>query len=41
MNARVLNVTLSLGGKLFAKVGGMLVFDVLDHRIPARRCKPP
>ena len=40
MDAGILNVTLSLCGKLFAEVGGVLIFDVLDHRIPARQRKP-
>lgn len=35
MDTGVLDVTFSLGGKFFAQVGGMLIFDVLDNRVPA------
>lgn len=35
VNARVLEVTLTLGGKLLAEVGAVLVFDVLDNGVPA------
>lgn len=35
MNAGILNVALTLGGKFLAKVGGMLILDVLDDGVPA------
>lgn len=35
MDSCVLDVSFSLSGKLFAQVCGVLVFDVLDDRIPA------
>lgn len=35
VDAGVLNVTLTLGGKLLAEVGAVLVLDVLDDWIPA------
>lgn len=38
MDTGVLDVTFSLGGKFFSEVGGMLIFDVLDNRVPAIQC---
>jgi hypothetical protein len=35
VDASVLDVPLSLGGELLSQVGGVLIFDVLDDRIPA------
>lgn len=35
MDTGVLDVTFSLGGKFFPQVCGMLIFDVLDNRVPA------
>ncbi len=35
MNTGILDISLSLGGKLLSQVCRMLVFDVLDDRIPA------
>jgi hypothetical protein len=35
VNARVLNVSVTHGSQLFAKVSRVLVFDVFDDRIPA------
>ena len=35
VNARVLEVSLTLGGQLLAQVGAVLVLDVLDNRVPA------
>lgn len=35
VNARVLNVSIAHGGKLFAEVRAVLVLDVLDNRVPA------
>lgn len=35
VDAGILNVALALCGKFLAEVGRVLVFDVLDDRIPA------
>lgn len=35
VDARVLDVTLSLGSELLSKVRGVLILDVLDDRVPA------
>lgn len=35
VNPGILNVPLTLGGELFAQVGGVLVLDVLDDGVPA------
>lgn len=35
VNAGIRDVALALGGKLLAEVGGVLVLDVLDDRVPA------
>lgn len=35
MNASVLNISFTLSSKLLSKVCGVLIFDVLDNRIPA------
>ena len=35
VNTGVLDVSVTLCGKLLAKVGAVLVFDVLDDRVPA------
>lgn len=35
VDAGVLNVSLTLGSELLAQVGGVLVLDVLDDRVPA------
>lgn len=38
MDTGVLDVTFSLCSKFFAEVGGMLIFDVLDNRVPTIQC---
>lgn len=35
VNTGISNVAITLSGELFAKVGGMLIFDVLDNGFPA------
>lgn len=35
VNSGILDVSLTLGSEFFAKVGGVLIFDVLDNRVPA------
>lgn len=35
VDARILDVTLTLGSELFSQVGGVLVLDILDNGVPA------
>ena len=37
VDARVLDVAVTLRGELLAEVGAVLVFDVFDDRVPAGR----
>lgn len=34
MDASILNVSLTLSSELFAEIGGVLILDVLNDRIP-------
>jgi hypothetical protein len=36
MNAGVLDVTVALGGEFLPEIGRMLIFNVLDDRIPTK-----
>ena len=38
VDAGILDVSLSLGGELFAEVCRVLIFDILDDRVPAGQC---
>ena len=41
VNAGVGDIAFSLGGKFFSEVGRMLIFDVLDDWVPAKRTSVP
>ena len=41
VDSGVLNISFTLSSKLLAQVGGVLVFDVLDDRVPAMKSISP
>lgn len=37
VNTGILNITVTLSGKLLSKVRGVLILDVFDNRVPASK----